>query len=112
MSAWPSKTWLVSQPDWQKPAPCPFCGQPLRAFYSACGWTPVDAAQILYGERTNPKLKTDNLVMMLFLPWDTWVRLLGWLAIGLIVYFSYGRFHSRLRSPVGKAPQSRAAASH
>jgi APA family basic amino acid/polyamine antiporter len=26
----------------------------------------------------------------------TWLRLVGWLVIGLVVYFSYGRFHSRL----------------
>jgi basic amino acid/polyamine antiporter, APA family len=26
----------------------------------------------------------------------TWFRLLGWLAIGLVVYFAYGRSHSRL----------------
>jgi APA family basic amino acid/polyamine antiporter len=35
-----------------------------------------------------------NLLMMLFLPVDTWLRLVGWLAIGLCVYFLYGRFHS------------------
>jgi APA family basic amino acid/polyamine antiporter len=26
----------------------------------------------------------------------TWLSLVGWLAIGLIVYFTCGRFHSRL----------------
>jgi APA family basic amino acid/polyamine antiporter len=26
----------------------------------------------------------------------TWLRLVAWLAIGLIVYFTYGRFNSRL----------------
>jgi len=28
-------------------------------------------------------------------PW-TWVRFLGWLAIGLVIYFCYGRHHSVL----------------
>jgi APA family basic amino acid/polyamine antiporter len=37
-----------------------------------------------------------NLLMMLFLPLDTWFRLFGWLAIGLVVYFTYGRKHSVL----------------
>ncbi len=26
----------------------------------------------------------------------TWLRLVSWLAIGPVVYFAYGRFHSRL----------------
>jgi APA family basic amino acid/polyamine antiporter len=37
-----------------------------------------------------------NLVMMLFLPWQTWARLGAWLAVGLVLYFAYGRRHSRL----------------
>ena len=36
------------------------------------------------------------LAMMTSLDKDTWVRLVVWLVMGLIVYFSYGRFHSRL----------------
>jgi APA family basic amino acid/polyamine antiporter len=35
-----------------------------------------------------------NLVMMLFLPVDTWLRLVVWLAIGLVIYFSYGMWRS------------------
>jgi amino acid transporter len=31
-----------------------------------------------------------NLLMMLFLPLDTWVRLVGWLLIGFVIYFGYG----------------------
>jgi APA family basic amino acid/polyamine antiporter len=46
-----------------------------------------------------------NFLMMLFLPWDTWLRLFGWLALGLIVYFSYSRYHSRLRDSVGKGAE-------
>jgi basic amino acid/polyamine antiporter, APA family len=26
----------------------------------------------------------------------TWLRLVSWLVIGLVVYFAYGRAHSRL----------------
>jgi hypothetical protein len=29
------------------------------------------------------------------LPQDTWLRLLIWLVIGLTIYFSYSRYHSR-----------------
>ena len=34
--------------------------------------------------------------LMLFLPLDTWLRLIIWLIIGLTTYFSYGRYHSKL----------------
>jgi APA family basic amino acid/polyamine antiporter len=34
--------------------------------------------------------------MMLFLPWQTWVRLVAWLALGLGIYFTYGWRHSIL----------------
>jgi amino acid transporter len=44
-----------------------------------------------------------NLIMMLFLPLDTWIRLVVWLVAGLLIYFSYGRRHSvvgrRMRGP-------------
>jgi basic amino acid/polyamine antiporter, APA family len=35
-----------------------------------------------------------NLLMMLFLPLATWLRLVGWLVVGLLIYFLYGRRHS------------------
>jgi basic amino acid/polyamine antiporter, APA family len=36
------------------------------------------------------------LVQMVFLPWQTWLRLLLWLGLGLLIYFGYGRRHSGL----------------
>ena len=35
-------------------------------------------------------------LMMYWLPSDTWLRLIIWMAIGLAIYFFYGRHHSRL----------------
>ncbi len=37
------------------------------------------------------------LYLVLGLPWITWIRFAGWLAIGLAVYFSYGYKRSLLR---------------
>jgi APA family basic amino acid/polyamine antiporter len=37
-----------------------------------------------------------NLTLMLFLPPITWLRLFGWLAIGLVIYFTYGLWNSTL----------------
>ena len=34
--------------------------------------------------------------LMAGLPGDTWIRLIVWLVIGLIVYFAYGKSHSHL----------------
>jgi len=38
--------------------------------------------------------------LMAGLPKDTWIRLIVWLIIGLVIYFSYGRFHSRLQQRI------------
>jgi APA family basic amino acid/polyamine antiporter len=39
------------------------------------------------------------LLLMVGLPLVTWVRLVVWLVIGLVIYISYGRNHSTLRFP-------------
>jgi APA family basic amino acid/polyamine antiporter len=36
------------------------------------------------------------LGLMAFLPGETWIPLVIWLAVGLLIYFLYGRSHSRL----------------
>jgi APA family basic amino acid/polyamine antiporter len=38
-----------------------------------------------------------SLAMMLFLPMDTWLRLVVWLAAGLVIYFLYSRKHSKVQ---------------
>ena len=42
------------------------------------------------------------LYLMFSLPGDTWVRLILWMAIGLGIYFGYGRKHSRLGRETSK----------
>jgi APA family basic amino acid/polyamine antiporter len=34
------------------------------------------------------------MVLMFSLPWPNWIRLIGWLLLGLIIYFTYSRRHS------------------
>jgi basic amino acid/polyamine antiporter, APA family len=40
-----------------------------------------------------------NGYMMYKLGWINWARLIIWLVIGLVVYFTYGRHHSRVSNP-------------
>ena len=44
------------------------------------------------------------LVLMLSLPLETWGRFVGWLAIGLCIYFLYGLRHSKLRRGLDVGP--------
>jgi APA family basic amino acid/polyamine antiporter len=37
--------------------------------------------------------------MMYKLGWVNWARLIIWLIIGLVIYFTYGRKHSKVRHP-------------
>jgi APA family basic amino acid/polyamine antiporter len=44
-----------------------------------------------------PALGTGSCLLLMFsLPSENWLRLFAWLALGLVVYFAYGRRHSRL----------------
>jgi APA family basic amino acid/polyamine antiporter len=38
-----------------------------------------------------------SLYMMISLPRDTWLRLIIWLIVGMVVYFGYSRHHSRVQ---------------
>jgi APA family basic amino acid/polyamine antiporter len=39
-----------------------------------------------------------SLLLMLSLPADTWLRLIIWLLLGVVIYFSYSRHHSRVQA--------------
>jgi APA family basic amino acid/polyamine antiporter len=41
------------------------------------------------------------VILMTGLPLQTWLRFLVWLAIGLAIYFPFGRRHSLLNRPGG-----------
>ena len=77
----------------------------LLAFLMVCG-------AVLIMRRTNPTAERPfkapffpfvpiagmamSLLLMLSLPVENWARLAGWLALGFIIYFAYGRKHSVL----------------
>jgi APA family basic amino acid/polyamine antiporter len=77
----------------------------LMAFVIVC-------AAVLVMRRTHPDLPRpfrtplvplvpilgilSNLLMMLYLGWHNWARLFVWLAIGMVLYWSYGRKHSTM----------------
>ncbi|SDA16496.1 amino acid/polyamine/organocation transporter, APC superfamily [Methylobacterium sp. UNC378MF] len=84
----------------------------LAAFILVCG-------SVLYLRRTERHMKRPFrapavpivpilgilfcLLLMIGLPLDTWLRLVIWMAIGLVVYFFYSRKHSVLRRKEGNA---------
>jgi APA family basic amino acid/polyamine antiporter len=43
-----------------------------------------------------------SLILMASLPWATWRRLIIWMAIGIVVYFTYGVRHSRVRQEAAR----------
>jgi len=43
--------------------------------------------------------------MIYGLGWTNWMRLIVWLLIGFIFYFSYGKHHSRLNAPPPEMPE-------
>src|SRR5216117_978053 len=43
--------------------------------------------------------------MIYGLGWTNWMRLIVWLAIGLVFYFSYGKSHSRINAPLPEMPE-------
>jgi APA family basic amino acid/polyamine antiporter len=37
---------------------------------------------------------------MVSLPLDTWIRLVVWLIIGMVIYFTYSRRHSKVQQGI------------
>ncbi len=44
------------------------------------------------------------IYLSLGLPWQTYVRFVVWLAVGIVIYLLYGYSHSRLRHHYPDAP--------
>ncbi|MEY4942839.1 MAG: hypothetical protein RL254_1020 [Planctomycetota bacterium] len=79
----------------------------LFAFVLVCGG-------ILIMRRTHPEIKRPfrtpwvplipllgiafNLVLMYYLGWSNWIRLIVWMGLGLAIYFGYSRKHSITRN--------------
>jgi basic amino acid/polyamine antiporter, APA family len=51
-----------------------------------------------------PAVPVLGIVVNLYLMWglglENWIRLFGWMAIGILIYFGYSRSHSRIRNGV------------
>jgi APA family basic amino acid/polyamine antiporter len=56
-----------------------------------------------YVELVAPLGVLSSVALMAFLPGDTWLRLIIWMAIGLVIYFTYGIKHSRISKKMGEA---------
>lgn len=42
------------------------------------------------------------LAMMVSLPLDTWLRLIIWMALGMVIYYAYGKKRSKVRATIGQ----------
>jgi APA family basic amino acid/polyamine antiporter len=47
-----------------------------------------------------------NGALMFSLGWHNWLRLAVWLAVGLVIYFTYSRHHSRLALALDQLPRA------
>jgi basic amino acid/polyamine antiporter, APA family len=47
------------------------------------------------------------LLLMAALPWETWLRLIIWLIVGMVIYFGYGRKHSRVQQHLAESTAKR-----